>query len=525
MPVEVPLSLPRAVGTARELRLILGDQLNARHPWFAQPDPDVMYLLAEMRQETDYVVHHVQKVLAFFAAMRLFAKRLIDDGHRVVYLTLDDPANRQTLEEVLRWALQTYQASAWGYQLPDEYRLDQQLHALQRSFGLPCAVADTRHFLTRREDLERFFSGKKTYLMEAFYRHMRRKTGLLMRGQGPEGERWNFDAENRGAWRSGTPVPTPLFFPRDLSAIRDLLETQGVETLGQPPSGAFGWALTRDEALQLLAHFIAHLLPQFGRFQDALTADDPFLFHSRLSFALNVKLIDPLEVCLAVESAWRARPAEISLAQAEGFIRQIIGWREYVRGVYWARMPTFAGENYFTHTRPLPQWYWNGETHMACLRAAIGQSLRYAYAHHIQRLMVTGNFALLAGVAPEAVDAWYLGIYLDAIEWVELPNTRGMSQFADGGLLATKPYAASGAYIQRMGNLCKRCRYDVKSATGARACPFNSLYWHFMQRHRALLAQNPRIGMAYRTWDRFDPARREALIRQAEANLAQIDTL
>ncbi|MCU0450533.1 MAG: cryptochrome/photolyase family protein [Bernardetiaceae bacterium] len=515
----------------RTLRLLLGDQLNHQHSWLATVDPQVTYVLMEMRQETDYVRHHVQKVLAFFAAMRAFAAHLRAQGHQVVYLTLDDPANTQQLTTNLDRLLAQHRSERLEYQLPDEYRLDQQLQAYCAQLPLPSQAFDTEHFLTTRHELQNLFKGKKTYLMEAFYRKMRQKHQIMLEPDGqPTGGRWNFDHENRRKFDGKVNVPAPLRFldpasQAQLAALRQMIEQQGVATLGQANLDQFDWYYTRPQAQQMLAYFVERALPHFGTYQDALHGDFPYLFHSRLSFALNVKLLHPLEVVEAALAQWQRQPQAISLPQIEGFVRQIIGWREYMRGIYWAHMPQFATLNFFEHRRPLPAWYWTGQTRMNCLRHAVGQSLERAYAHHIQRLMVTGAFANLAGVDPAEVDAWYLGIYADAIEWVEITNTRGMSQYADGGIVGTKPYVGSANYLHKMGNHCASCYYDKDKKHGDRACPFNSLYWHFYHRHRDKLARNPRIGMAYVTLDKMPASELAKILQQAEHYLAHLDEL
>jgi len=524
--------MPTEPQAAHNIRLILGDQLNAAHTWFRQVEPNVLYVLMEVRQETDYVRHHVQKVLAFFASMRRFAETLRGQGHRVLYVALDDDRNTQDLPDNLRWILRSAGATTIGYQRPDEVRLDGQLRAFSSTSGCVVEVADTEHFLTQRGELAKLFSGNKQYLMERFYRVMRERTGLLMEGPEPEGGQWNFDKDNRGRPPKGHVAPAPLLFDHDLRDLQRLIDKAGVKTLGSVDSAHVTWPLDRPESLQLLAYFCEHLLPLFGTYQDALMPGQWALYHARLSFSMNLKLISPLEVCQAVETAWRADPKRITLNQAEGFIRQIIGWREYMRGIYWAQMPGFAARNFFGHDRPLPAWYWTSETRMACLREAITSSLENAYAHHIQRLMVTGNFALHAGVHPDEVDRWYLGIYIDAIEWVEITNTRGMSQFADGGIVGTKPYVSSGAYINKMGHHCATCYYDVKDRTGPRACPFNALYWHFHARNRERLESDEarpgtmvRMAMTYRTWDKLDGATRAALLAKGDELLANLDDL
>ncbi len=499
----------------KTLRLILGDQLNAQHSWFQEVRPEVVYVLMEVRQETDYVRHHVQKVVAFFAAMRAFAERLRHQGHQVVYLTLDDPRNQQTLPENLKALLHEHQASRLEWMLPDEWRVDQQLQAFAASLELETAGVDSEHFFEPREALGTLFRGKKTYLMETFYRKMRQQHQVLVEGGKPVGGKWNFDQENRKRYDGAVPLPPVPHFHTDVSDLVRLLTDHGVTTVGSLAAGDLRWPVTREQGLQALEHFVQERLPFFGTYQDALTEEGPFLFHSLLSFALNVKLLSPREVVDRAIQEWKQRPEAISLAQLEGFVRQILGWREYMRGVYWAEMPGYRSQNFLEHDRPLPEWFWTGETQMRCLRQAVTQSLEHAYAHHIQRLMVTGNFALLAGVDPEAVDAWYLGIYVDALEWVELPNTRGMSQYADGGQVATKPYVASANYLNRMGDHCVQCAYDPKQKTGPRACPFNALYWEFFVRHRERLQGNHRIGMTYRTWDKMAPEAQQQLLEQA----------
>jgi deoxyribodipyrimidine photolyase-related protein len=501
----------------KTLRLILGDQLNEKHTWFARPDNHVTYVLMEIRQETDYVTHHIQKVAAFFAAMRAFGERLRDLGHRIIFLKLEDPQNRQTLTGNIAYLLQKEKISHFEYLLPDEYRLDLQLRQIAETLPISCQTADTQHFLTERGELEAFFAGKKRYLMESFYRWMRKRYDILMDNDKPFGGKWNYDQKNRRAYDHRVPVPQPLFFENDVSDIYRTIRNQKVETLGEIQPEKLIWPTTRLQALALLRSFLDDFLPAFGTYQDAMTIENWHLFHSRLSFALNTKLLQPLEVIEAAIDTWEKRPSRIKIQQVEGFVRQILGWREYMRGIYWALMPDLAAMNYFDHRADLPEFYWTGDTRINCLRAALSQSLKRAYAHHIQRLMVTGNFALLAGVHPDAVDEWYLGIYIDAVEWVELPNTRAMSQFADGGRIATKPYVSSARYIHSMSDYCDNCDYTWNLRHGDMACPFNSLYWDFLNRHRRRLRKNPRMGMMYRSWDRMDKKEKRQVLIQAAA--------
>ncbi len=489
---------------AATLRLILGDQLNPRHSWFDQCDEQVVYVLMEVRSETDYVLHHAQKVLAIFAAMRDFAAHLKAAGHRVRYIRLDDPSNRQSLVDNLSALARHYQATQVQWQAPDEWRVDEVLRQWAQAQPLETVMVDSEHFLTDRHELPRLFSGRKQWLMEHFYRQMRRRFELLLEADGsPVGGQWNFDHDNRKRW-PGTPAePVDWRQPHHHGTLWDMLQACAVPTFGDPRASQLRWPLNRDEALAHLEHFITDALPCFGDFEDAMSSRAQRLFHSLLSFALNVKMLDPLEVVRRAEEAYRDGHAP--LAAVEGFMRQIIGWREYVRGIYWSQMPGYEERNELQHTLPLPAWFWTGQTRMRCLQQAIGQSLQSAHAHHIQRLMVIGNFALLAGIDPKALHQWYLGIYIDAFEWVELPNTLGMSQWADGGIIATKPYVSSAAYLGRMSDYCQGCAYDPKQRTSDDACPFNALYWDFFLRHQERFGKNARMGMAYQQLRKMDP--------------------
>ncbi len=514
----------RAVLGMSKLRLILGDQLNPAHSWFAARDDRVLYVLMEIRQETDYVLHHAQKILAIFAAMRDFARQLREDGHRVHYLAIDDVANRQSLLDNLDALIAQHAIGQFEYQAPDEWRLDRQLADYVAQLSIPGHMVDSEHFYTARDEAARLFTGRQQWLMEHFYRQMRQRYGVLLAAPGkPLGGQWNFDQDNRKPWPGLPHEPADWRGRHQHSALWQSIVQAGVNSFGEPAAASLRWPLNRAEALQHLDAFIDSALPHFGDFQDALSTRAWRLFHSLLSFALNTKMLNPREVVARAVTAHEA--GQVPLAAAEGFIRQILGWREYVRGVYWQRMPGYVDSNHFAHQAPLPAWFWTGETQMRCLAHAIGQSLEHAYAHHIQRLMVIGNFALLAGIDPAALHRWYLGVYIDAFEWVELPNTLGMSQYADGGQLATKPYVSSAAYIDRMSDYCRGCHYDRKARVGTRACPFNALYWDFFARHRPLLAGNHRLAMVYRQLNRMSPADLQAAqarateIRQGLASL------
>ena len=501
---------------ARVLRLILGDQLNREHSWFERIDADVVYVMAEMRQETDYVRHHIQKVIAFFLAMRNFANALAEKGHTVLYFKINDADNPQYINKLIPNLIEKYKIEKFEYLLPDEYRLDQQIQQLCDSLSIPFTAQDTEHFYTTRYEQREFFSGKKQRIMENFYRMMRAKHEVLMEQSLPLGGQWNFDQENRKKWKGKPNIPPPLNLKRNVEKIRQEIVNAGIATIGSVDSENFNWPISREEGLSLLDYFCEHLLVHFGDYQDAMDPNEPYLFHSRLSFALNSKMLSPREVNDKVIEYYNSHKEDIHISQVEGFVRQILGWREYMRGIYWEYMPDYAKMNSLGHERPLPDFYWTGDTQMNCLKHAIGQSLTEAYAHHIQRLMVTGNFALLYQCQPDYVDTWYLGVYIDAIEWVELPNTRGMSQFADGGIVATKPYVSSANYIQKMSNYCSDCQYSPKEALGEKGCPFNALYWNFLVTHREKLASNRRMSMMYRILDKKDPQQVQALVDRAQ---------
>lgn len=513
------------MNTKQVLRLILGDQLNREHSWFKPMDANVTYVLMELRSETDYATHHIQKIAGFFAAMRAFADELIARNHNVRYIKLTDAHNQQSLEKNLLYLIEEKSYELFEYQLPDEYRVDQLLLGLIAKLNIPYASYDTEHFFSTRDELGRFFHGKKVFLMESFYRYMRRKHNILMDGDNPQTGQWNYDGDNRKKLPAGHRPPAPCLFYNNVQDIADEINTTDIKTIGTIDAEYFLWPVNRQQSLEVLRFFLSECLPRFGTYQDAMTTTDWSLYHSRISFSLNTKMISPAEVIEGAIQEWNSRKTEIEYNQLEGFVRQIIGWREYMRGIYWNKMPEYASLNYFEHTAPLPQWYWTGNTKMNCLKHSIRQSLTYAYAHHIQRLMITGNFALLAGVQPDEVDAWYLGIYIDALDWVEITNTRGMSQFADGGIVGTKPYVSSASYIDKMSNYCGTCYYNKSKKTGDKACPFNSLYWHFYERHSDKLSNNPRIQMMYNIWNKMEPAKKADLLEQADHYLQNINSL
>jgi deoxyribodipyrimidine photolyase-related protein len=479
----------------KKLRLILGDQLNTEHSWFREVDDNTVYLMAEMRQETDYVKHHIQKVVGFFLAMRSFKNTLEENGHKVIYLTINDENNPQTLEKLIQEHVTSTNADIFEYQLPDEYRLYEQLYQICRNLKIDSDAVDTEHFYTSRNELGDFFKGKKQLIMESFYRMMRKKHNIMVVNGQPEGGKWNFDHSNRKKWAGNPKIPSELNDYQDVSDIILEIQKAGIETFGNIDAEKYNWPTSRTKSENLLQHFCENLLVYFGDYQDALHTEEKFLFHSRLSFAMNAKILSPAEVIDTVLEYYYNNSEDINISQVEGFVRQILGWREYMRGIYWKEMPAYKKLNALDNYNPLPDFFWTGDTKMNCLKHAINQSLDDAYAHHIQRLMIIGNYALLTQLNPDEVDNWYLGVYIDAIEWVEITNTRGMSQFADGGIVATKPYVSSANYINKMGNYCKNCHYSQTKKIGDNACPFNALYWNFLDEKKEYFKNNQRMAM------------------------------
>ncbi len=494
----------------RTLRVILGDQLSRSLSGLRGLDRDRdVVLMAEVAAETDYVPHHPKKIAFLFSAMRHFAAELGAAGVEVDYVRLDDPGNSGSLRgEVVR-AVARYGAARVVATEPGEWRLLEDMRGWSAAAGVPVEIRDDDRFFCSRAEFARWADGRRQLRMELFYRMMRQRTGLLMEDGKPVGGRWNYDVENRKRLPAGVATAEPLRVAPD--AITEEVLALVARRFGDRFGALrpFWFAVTAEQARAALEHFVAHALPSFGDYQDAMREGDDWLFHSALSQYINAGLLLPREVVGRVLAAWRER--DLPLNSIEGYIRQIIGWREYVRGIYWLRMPEYATLNGLGNTRPLPAFYWTGETELRCLRQALDQTRREALSHHIQRLMVTGNFALLAGVVPDQVCTWYLAVYADAYEWVELPNTLGMVMHADGGYLGSKPYAASGAYINRMSDYCAGCRYDVAKKNGPDACPLNYLYWNFLAENEVKLRRNPRLAQMYVTLDRLGDERRRAI--------------
>jgi deoxyribodipyrimidine photolyase-related protein len=495
------------------LVVILGDQLDAGSAAFDGFDPrqDRVWM-AEVAAESEYVWSHKARITIFLAAMRHFRDALRDRGFTVDYHALEDNPANATIASLLKRSMTKLKPERVIVVEPGEYRLREDLLAL----GPKVEIRADRHFMSSVDDFREHARGRKQLRMEYFYREMRRRYGYLMDKGEPAGGAWNFDSENRGSFPKSGPglLPAPLEFKPD-AITREVIALVEKRFASHPGNlKSFSWPLTAAEARAALHDFIENRLPYFGLYQDAMWTGEPWLYHSRISAALNLKLLDPREACVAAQDAWERGKAP--LEAVEGFIRQILGWREYVRGIYWLHMPEYLEKNALEATQPLPAFFWDGNTEMECLRQAIGQTLEHGYAHHIQRLMVTGLFTLLLGVDPRRVHEWYLAVYVDAVEWVELPNTLGMSQFGDGGIMASKPYAASGKYIQRMSNYCGHCQYDPAESVGEKACPFTTLYWDFLMRHEQRLGKVGRMDMQLRNLVRIAPAKKAAISQQAD---------
>jgi deoxyribodipyrimidine photolyase-related protein len=479
------------------LRLILGDQLDTSISSLSDADrqSDVV-LMVEVEDEATYVRHHKQKLVLILSAMRHFAAELGQQGFHVDYVSLDSKGNTGSFDGEVRRALERHQPGKLVVTEPGEWRIRRMMEGWTQAFEIEVEIRNDDRFLSSLEEFAQWAQGRKSLRMEFFYRSMRKKTGWLMDGDKPVGGEWNYDRQNRKS------LPKGMTFPRRLRFDVDDTTREVTRLVAQRYEGhfgdldTFGWATTRDDARRALDHFIADCLPGFGDYQDAMKSGEDFLFHGLISPYLNIGLLNPREVCEAALEAYDQGHAP--LAAVEGFVRQILGWREFIRGFYWLHMPDYQQSNFFDARRALPAFFWTADTDMNCLRQTIETTRRHAYAHHIQRLMITGNFALLAGLDPAEVENWYLLVYADAFEWVELPNTHGMALFADGGLLASKPYSASGAYINRMSDYCSGCRYRPNKKLGDDACPFNYLYWNFLISNKDRLKGNPRMGLAYR---------------------------
>lgn len=507
----------------KRIILILGDQLSLENAALKQfnAETDVI-LMIESAHESNYVWSHKAKIALFLSAMRHFAQALIAQQLPLHYIQTSE----LPLDEVLRQQLVQTQAKHLLCVEPGEWRLTRAIEHLADEMHIVLHMHEDSHFFCSNTEFQAWAANKKELRLEYFYRYMRKKHHILLDAASePIGGKWNYDDQNRRAYSKQGPgfINEPMMFEPD-EITQEALTFVKQRYADHPGTlDHFYWPVTRTQALEALDYFVTYRLASFGMYQDAMWTDTPFGWHSMLSSCLNLKLLDPREVIAGALNAYHSKLAD--LATVEGFVRQIIGWREFVRGVYYLDMPHLSDANFYQHQRSLPQWYWTGNTHMQCMKDAIGQTLKYGYAHHIQRLMVTGNFALLAEILPQEVSAWYLAIYVDAIEWVELPNVAGMALFANGGRFTSKPYIASGAYIKRMSNYCHHCRYKPDIQYGEQACPMTTLYWHFLIKHQSALERNPRTRLMTANLARMDENKKIQIQVHAATLLSDLDTL
>lgn len=504
------------------LRLILGDQLSESISSLVDLNPSTdLILMCEVWDETRYVRHHKKKIAFLFSAMRHFARALHKKGCHVEYIKLSNASGAPTsFTQVVAKTLKKYDLQRLIVTAPGEYRVLASMKHWQKEFAIPVEIRPDTRFLCTLDAFSQWARGRKQLRMEYFYRDMRKHYQILMDGEAPLGGQWNFDAENRNPPKTDLQIPKPCTHKKDAitqEVLRDVAKFFPDHFGDLEP---FYFAVTRKQALKVLQHFIEQRLPFFGDYQDAMIEGEPWMYHAHISFYLNCGLLLPLECVHAAQTAYEQGKAPLNAV--EGFVRQIIGWREYIRGIYWLKMPEYAQSNYLNADRNLPEFYWTGDTAMNCLKQCVLDTQKNAYAHHIQRLMVLGNFALLAGIDPQQVNAWFLIVYADAYEWVELPNVSGMILFADGGYLGSKPYAAGGNYIHKMSNYCKNCTYKVTEKNGETACPFNYLYWNFLAQNREKLQSNPRVGMMYKTYDRMSDEKKQAVREDSERFLTKL---
>jgi deoxyribodipyrimidine photolyase-related protein len=505
-----------------KLRLLLGDQLSHELASLRDIDKEHDYvLMAEVRTEATYVKHHKLKIAFLFSAMRHFAQELEDKGINVRYIRYDDPENAGSLKAEVERALKELELQLLVLTYPGEWRVLVDMQSWQEEFDAQVDILEDDRFMSTPEDFRLWASGKKQLRMEYFYRELRKRYDVLMEDDKPTGGDWNYDSENRKSLPKDISVPKPTGFKPD-EITQDVIELVAEEFDDHFGSlESFSFAVTRDQALKVLDSFIKKRLENFGDYQDAMKQGEPWLFHSHISFYLNCGLLTPKEVLERAEVAYREDGAPLNAV--EGFIRQILGWREYVRGLYWHEMPDYADKNALNAKRGLPDFFWTADTKMNCLKQCISETRDNAYAHHIQRLMVLGNFLLLTGIDPKEVQEWYLLVYADAYEWVEMPNVQGMILFADGGVMASKPYSASGNYIDKMSDYCKHCHYKVKEKNGEQACPFNYLYWDFLDRNKGELKGNPRLSMPYRTLEKMKDEKRKLIASDSESFLGRLE--
>ncbi|MFW5805927.1 MAG: cryptochrome/photolyase family protein [Bacteroidales bacterium] len=507
-----------------KLRLILCDQLNPNHSWFSNQDNNIRYLMMEIKPKPGHVKQHKQKLLARFASMQIFANELKKEGHNIRYIHLNDPDNEHNIGWNILNIIEQNRITAFEYQEPDNYDTDVELQHFCEGLDIPTTMVSSEHFLTERSELAKFFAGKKQPRIDNYYKHLRKKHQVLMYENGePYGGKWIYLKENIEALPRKISSPAPLMFHHDLTSVEETLDASGIECIGKAGAGDFNWPLTRSEALEQLDYFIDKLLPEYGKYQNSMSVQSHTLYHSRLSFALNQKMLNPGEIVEKACNVYKYNQKNISLPQIEAFIRNLIGFREYMRGIYWQNMPGYRHKNHFFAERRLPDFFRDGNTDMNCLKQVITQSLDKGWIHHNQRLAIAGNFLLLSGVHPDEADIWFSSMFVDAREWIQLPNTRGLSQFADAGITVTKPYAFSANFISKVSDYCKFCSYNKSKKLSKDACPLNALYWHFYHRNRKRLSWIRRTRKIYETWDNMETKTQQAYLNKADGFLKTLD--
>jgi len=474
---------------------------------------DVLFF-AEVKELTSNIPHHKKKLVFLLSAMRHFANEKREQGFNIYYVKFDDPGNTHSMQSEVKRFLEKNKVEEIIVTEPSEYDTLEDVKTWQKNLNIETTILSDDRFIASKEEFKKWAENKKSLIMEYFYREMRRKTSLLMNNDKPEKDQWNFDKENRKSFKKGLEIPGPKQFSPDAVTkdVIQLVEKNFIKHFGD--TNPFWFAVTKGQAEKAFDYFCLNALPYFGDYQDAMQENEPFLFHSIIALYINAGLLDPLYICKQVEKEYKAKRIQINAA--EGFIRQIIGWREYIRGVYWLKMPNYRNSNFLNTKRKLPEFYWTAKTDMNCIQQVVSMTKKEAYSHHIQRLMITGNFALLSGLNAQEVHEWYLAVYADAYEWVEIPNTLGMALFADGGVLGTKPYIASGAYVNRMSNFCKSCKYNVKEKLTDDACPFNYLYWNFLSRHKDKFKNNRRMTLAYKNLENISEDDRKVIDKKSK---------
>ncbi len=507
-----------------KLRLILSDQLNPTHSWFSNQDNNILYLMMEIRPKPEHIPQHKQKMIAQLASMRYFAGELKNNGHNVHYMHLNDTENEQNIGWNILKIFEKHRITRFEYQEPDNYDTDIELKQFCDGLDIPTQMVSSEHFLTERNELARFFAGKKRFLVDNYYKYLRKKHHILMYEDGePYGGKWIYLKENKEVFPEKMSVPDPVMFHHDLTDVKKTLDKSGIECIGKSGAQDFSWPLTPSEALEQLDYFINTLLPAYGKYQNSMSVHSHALYHSRLSFAVNQKMINPAEIVEKVCDVYKNKHTTISLPQVEAFLRKLTGWREYMRGIYWHHMPEYRHKNHLFAERKLPGFFLDGNTDMNCLNHVITQSIEKGWTHHNQRLAIAGNFLLLSGVHPDEADIWFSSMFVDAREWIQLPNTRGLSQFADAGITVTKPYAFSANFISKVSDYCKFCSYNKSKKLSKDACPLNALYWHFYHRNRERLSWIRRTRKIYETWDNMETKTQQAYLNKADGFLKTLD--